>query len=143
MSKALATQAKKGLSDNSVSEAGMCQMWVRQQIMKTYGQAKYEKYFERFMAGSAYLTMQNFRKSKYAVPVKDGSLIGDILYKGRKTSGTHGHVGIRIAGNKVAENSSSHVDSDSGDHDARGIRSLSAYGDWELTVRLPEPSELK
>lgn len=141
MNKALANQAIAGLSDSSVKIAGYCQKWVRQQIMKTYGQKKYEKYFEKYMKASAYETMLAFKNSPYAVPVKNGSTVGDILYKGRKTSGTHGHVGIRIAGNKVAENSSSHIDTQ-GDKDARGIRSLGAYGNYELIVRLPDPCKL-
>lgn len=142
MSKALATAAIPALTDkNFVKTAGYCQKWIRQLIMKTYGTAKYKKYFEKYMGASAVETMNNFKNSPYAVPVKNGSMVGDILYKGNKTSGKYGHVGVRIPGNKVAENSSSHVGP--GDNDARGIRSLSAYGDFELIVRLPEPSELK
>ncbi len=83
--------------------------------------------------------MLAFKKSPYAVDVSHGSVPGDILYKGRKTSGRFGHVGIRIEGNKVAENSSSHVDPEHGDNDARGTRSLEAFGAYELIVRLPEP----
>ncbi len=141
MSKALATKAKI-LNDDCESRAGWCQRWTREKLIQTYGQKKYEKYFERYMKDDAYLTMLAFKKSKYAVPVENGSVVGDILYKGRKTSGTFGHVGIRIAGNKVAENSSSHVNPRAGDHDARGTRSLDAYGAYELIVRLPEPSQL-
>jgi hypothetical protein len=141
MNKPLADQAKKGLTDKSVKTAGYCQRWVRQQIMATYGPTLYKKYFEKFMKGSAYETMLAFQKSPYAVPVSNGSVIGDILYKGRKTSGKYGHVGIRIVGNRVAENSSSHIAP--GDNDARGIRSYEAYGPYELIVRLPPPGSLK
>jgi hypothetical protein len=149
MSKALAKQAEIGLTDkSSVSEAGMCQKFQRQQIMATYGQKKYEKYFQKYMKPSAYETMMAFKKSPYAItPDPDvlggGSVVGDILYKGRKTSGKFGHVGTRIAGNKVAENSSSHVNPAAADRDARGTRSLASYGAFELIVRLPEPDKLK
>jgi hypothetical protein len=140
MNKPLADQAKKGLTDKSVKTAGRCQHWVRLQIIEAYGARLYRKYFQKYMKGSAYETMLAFQKSPYAVPVENGSVIGDILYKGRKTSGKYGHVGIRIAGNKVAENSSSHIAP--GDNDARGIRSYEAFGPYELIVRLPEPSKL-
>lgn len=141
MSKELAEQAVKGLTDNrSAKTAGYCQKWVRQQIQKTYGSR-----FDKYMAESATLTMEAFRDSPYFVEVDrdqlgGGSVPGDILYKGTKTSGRFGHVGIRILGNKVAENSSSHV---SGRGDARGTRSLQAFGKFEGIVRLPSPSELK
>lgn len=132
MNKLLAEAAKKALTARgSESEAGMCQKWVREVVESVYG-----KKFQKYMKGSAYLTMLAFKNSPYAVDPSSGSVPGDILYKGRKTSGKHGHVGIRILGNKVAENSSSHVDPSSGDHDARGTRSLDAYGSYELIVRL-------
>lgn len=114
----------------------MCQKFTRQCIQAVYG-SRFDKYFE----GSAYLTMLAFRRSPYAVSPESGSVVGDILYKGRKTSGKHGHVGIRIAGNCVAENSSSHVDPDSGDRDARGTRSINGFGAYELIVRLPAPGK--
>jgi hypothetical protein len=141
MNKPLADQAKKGLTDNSVKTAGYCQKWFRQQLIKTYGMKLYKKYFEKYMKGSAYETMLAFKNSPYAVPVSNGSVVGDVLYKGRKTSGKYGHVAIRVPANLVAENSSSHVGP--GDNDARGLRSLNAYGSYELIVRLPAPSELK
>ncbi len=107
---------------------------MREIIQNIYGR-RYNEYFRP----SAYETMLAFRKSPYAVPVENGSVVGDILYKGRRTSGHYGHVGIRIPGNKVAENSSSHVDPQGRDDDARGVRSLDAFGEYELIVRLPRP----
>jgi hypothetical protein len=132
MNKKLAAAAENALTgDGFTSTAGMCQKFVRQVIQSQYG-SKYNKYF----GGSAVETMENFRKSPYAVDPSKGTQLGDILYKGRKTSGRYGHVGIRILGNKVAENSSSHVSER--DREARGTRTLSAYGKYELIVRLPE-----
>jgi hypothetical protein len=132
MNKRLAENAAKALTiEGFASEAGWCMRFVRQVIQATYGH-DYDSYFR----GSAYETMLAFKRSGYAVAVESGSVVGDILFKGRKTSGYYGHVGIRIAGNKVAENSSSHT-SDK-DREARHTRSLKAYGDFELIVRLPE-----
>lgn len=132
--KKLAATATEALTAKGYEKRpGWCQKWIRQVVQKTHGN-KYDKYFD----DSAYLTMLNFKKSPYAVPAVEPTQVGDILYKGRKTSGKHGHVGIRILGNKVAENSSSHVDPSAGDNDARGTRSLDAYGAYELIVRLPE-----
>lgn len=135
--KKLAKQAVDALTDPGFeSEAGYCQRWVRQVVQAAHGN-KYDKYFK----ASAVETMKAFAKSPYAVKVNPdvvggGTVVGDILYKGTKTSGRHGHVGIRVVGNKVAENSSAHT-SDT-DREARGTRSLVAYGDFELIVRLPE-----
>jgi hypothetical protein len=128
----LAEEAQRALTAPGYeTEPGYCQRFTRQVVQKVYG-GKFDKYFK----SSAYETMLAFKDSPYAVPVERGSLPGDLLYKGRKTSGTHGHVGIRILGNKVAENSSAHV-REMGDRDARGTRSLEAFGEFELIVRLP------
>lgn len=140
MSKALATVANAAVTATSGFEkvSGYCQRFMRQCTQKVYG-SKYDDY----MKSSAAETMAAFKNSPYAVKVDPnilggGSVPGDILYKGTKTSGKYGHVGIRVPGNKVAENSSSHIN-EAGDRDARGFRSLQAFGDFELIVRLPEP----
>ena len=124
-----AVTADKGFERGS----GYCQKWVRQCVQKLHGH-RFDEYFK----GSAVETMEAFRNSPYAVKVSDGSVPGDILYKGRKTSGTYGHTGIRVPGNRVAENSSSHIN-EAGDRDARGFRSLDAFGKYELIVRLEDP----
>lgn len=135
----LAKTAVAGLTAESGFEkiSGYCMRYVRQCIQKTHGH-KYDKYFRP----SAVESMEAFRNSPYAVKVDPnqpggGSVAGDILFKGTRTSGKYGHVGIRVPGNKVAENSSSHIN-EAGDRDARGTRSLEAYGKFELIVRLPE-----
>jgi hypothetical protein len=130
--KKLAAKAVAALTEPGFEKtAGYCQKFTRQVVQSALGH-QYDKFFK----ASAVETMNAFKKSPYAVPVANGSQIGDILYKGTKTSGKYGHVGIRVAGNKVAENSSSHVSE--GDRDARGTRSLDAFGAYELIVRLPE-----
>lgn len=115
------------------SQSGYCMRFVRQVIQSIYG-AKYDDYFKP----SAYESMLAFRARHDLIhnPV-DGSVIGDILFKGIKTSGKFGHVGIRIAGNLVAENSSAHTSEH--DREARGTRTLEAFGAYELIVRLPSP----
>lgn len=134
--KKLADAAENALTAQGFeSKSGYCQKWVRQVVQSVYGGD-----FDKFWTASAAETMALFKKSPYAVKVDPtlpggGSVVGDILYKGTKTSGKYGHVGIRVAGNKVAENSSSHVSGN--DREARGTRSLAAYGAFELIVRLP------
>src|SRR6476660_5629063 len=130
----LAHKASEALTAKSGFEkqSGYCCRFVRQVIQAVYGN-KYDKYFK----ASAYETMLAFKDSPYAVKLTKGelgggSVIGDILFKGNKTSGKFGHVGIRVAGNKIAENSSAHFNEKEGDHDARGTRSLQAWGDFEL-----------
>jgi hypothetical protein len=135
MNKKLGKQAEEALTAKGFeSRSGYCQRWVRQVVQKMYG-SEFNEYFK----ASAYETMLAFKDSPYAVDPEKGSVIGDILYKGRKTSGKYGHVGIRVAGNKVAENSSAHVSET--DREARGTRTLDAYGAYELIVRLPEPKK--
>lgn len=132
MGKKLATVAAAALTEPGFeSKAGYCQRFTRQCVQKAYGH-KYDKYFK----SSAYETMLAFRGTPYEVPMSEGTQVGDILYKGRKTSGKYGHVGIRILGNKVAENSSSHVSNT--DREARGTRSLDAFAPYEMIVRLPD-----
>ena len=137
MNKKLAAKAAEALTEPGFeSRAGYCQRFVRQLVQAVYG-AKYDKHF----AASAAETMENFRKAGLAVKYDaalpgGGSELGDLLYKGTRTSGKFGHVAVRVAGNKAAENSSSHVSEK--DREARGTRSLAAYGAWEYSVRLPE-----
>jgi hypothetical protein len=101
-------------------------------------QAVYGSKFDEFWSTSARLTGRRFKKSPYAVNLTNGSVVGDLLYK-LNGSGGAGHVGIRIAGNRVAENSSVHWDG----IDARGIRTLREFGHFDLIVRLPLPTMLE
>jgi hypothetical protein len=111
---------------------GLCQRFVRMTIQAIYG-AKYDRYFR----GTADETMKAFQHSPYSVPPESGSIIGDILYKKGTRGQRAGHVGIRIAGNRVAENSSAHFING----DARGTRSLEEFGDFDLIVRLPNDAK--
>lgn len=111
-----------------VSERGMCQKFVRQVIQAVYG-AQFNKYHSFDAEDSRRL----WAGSPYAVAPSRGSMIGDILYKRGTPSSPHGHVGIRIAGNRVAENSIVH----NGAFGGRGVRSLKSFGKVDLIVRLP------
>ncbi len=102
---------------------------MRQVIGAVYGSA-----YEQYRAESAKEAGRLWRKSKFKVPLKNGSQVGDILYK-VDCGGEFGHVGIRIPGNRVAENSSAHVV----EGDARGTRTLEEFGVYDLIVRLPPP----
>jgi hypothetical protein len=108
-------------------------MWVREVVQSLYGGL-----FNRYWKGTALLTAKAFQPSQYAVPLDNGSTIGDLLYK-MHGSGGAGHVGIRIDGNRVAENSSVHWNPQDARPDARGIRRLSEFGNFDLIVRLPLP----
>jgi len=137
MNKKLAATATSALTGPGFeSRTGFCQRFVRQVVQATLGH-EYDGCFK----ASAVESMAAFKGTPYAVKVDPnlpggGAQPGDLLYKGRKTSGRFGHVGICI-GTKVAENSSSHVGETTGDRDARGTRSLAAFGAYELIVRLP------
>ena len=137
MNKKLATKAVEALTGPGFeSRSGFCLRWTRQVVQSVYG-SKYDAYW----TASATETMAKVKGSPYAVKVDNtlpagGSQVGDILLKGTKTSGKYGHVGIRVIGNKVAENSSAHTSGT--DREARGLRSLDAFGSFELIMRLPE-----
>jgi hypothetical protein len=115
-----------------VSLPHRCQQWARQVYELVYGQE-----FEKYRRENARLTALAWRASPYNVPLERGSVIGDLLYK-THGSGGDGHVGIRINGNRVAENSSLHFDDD--DDDARGIRTLREFGHFDVIIRLPFPT---
>lgn len=104
----------------------MCQRWVREVVQAVYGSR-----YDRFWKSTALLTGASFHGAGLFVPLGEGSVPGDLLYK-LHGSGGDGHVGIRILGNQVAENSSVHWDG----RDARGCRSLTEFGNFDLIVRL-------
>jgi len=114
---------------------GYCQRWVRQVVEALYGDE-----FDQYWRGTAYETMRAFRDSVYFLPAQNSADVwtplqrGDLVYKGRITSGRAGHVGIPILGNRFAENSSCHWSE--ADPDARGTRSIAAWGPYEGIVRL-------
>lgn len=138
--KTLAARAKANLTGPGISKSnrvgGHCAGYVRENIWQTYG----AKSSHSSPAGLDAIDQFKWYKARgFAVPVKKGiegggSVVGDILYK---FGGAHGHVGIRIPGNIVAENSSVHGVGAS--EDARGTRTLKQWGQIEGIIRLPDP----
>lgn len=129
----LAKEAVKNLTDNDISPdnriGGHCAGFARETVWDVYGEDSGVSPPSGLDAVRQY---QWFKKRGYAVPLKNGSVVGDLLYK---FGGAHGHVMIRIPGNKVAENSSVHGIGP--DEDARGTRTLKQIGTVEGIVRLP------
>lgn len=103
-----------------------CQRWVRQVVQSVCG-ATYDHLFK----ASAVETGKAMKAAGLSVPLTRGCVPGDLLYK-LTGSGGDGHVGIRVEGNRVAENSSVHWNG----KDARGFRSLKEFGNFDLIIRL-------
>ena len=82
----------------------------------------------------AWEAAQELERQGYGVPLANGSRIGDLLFKAPTETNPHGHVGIRIAGNRVAENSSYHAARQRGE--ARGVRTLEEFGKFQKIIRL-------
>jgi hypothetical protein len=75
-----------------------------------------------------------YKERGYHIPRKQGSVVGDLLFKVSDGAGKFGHVGGRVFDNKVAENSTVH-----GISEARGVRTLKAFGSNYEIIRLPLP----
>lgn len=113
-------------------DKGYCRQFVREVVEAVYGH-EYDAIFPRGngYAGSARRTALFFRDAGKlgSAPLQPG----DILFK---TYLPYGHVGILLAdGATVAENSTTHWNG----RDARGTRSLSAFGKPDIIGRLPSP----
>ena len=154
--KPIASKALAALSDPAFDNIpGHCQMFARQVAEAVGGSVGAA--MDAHRAGSALATMQNFQPTQYNVwenigasgDAPDPGLLqpGDFLYKGTATSGPYGHVGIYIGPYKlqgqalapcVAENSSWHMQPHPAGNisGAKGIRTLSEFGPFEMVVRL-------
>lgn len=99
-----------------------CQRWVRQVLQAAFGDR-----WDGIYQASARATAEAWRAAGYAAPLGQPQL-GDLLYRTYRPSG---HVGIYIGAYGVAENSTVHHP------DARGTRSLAAWGRPDVIVRLP------
>lgn len=108
---------------------GMCQKMVREAIQSEYGDD-----YNRFHQGTAHDSMVAWHSSRFAVTARHGSVVGDILYKRGTRGNPAGHVGIRVPGNLVAENSSTRAGRVRG---AYGFRTVEQFGKVDLIVRLP------
>ena len=132
MNKPLAEAAVKAVFDPGYEQArGYCSRFVRQVVESVYGERHRELFGasacesgERFLdAGLA------FRRRNHQPP-----LAGDILFKTH--AGPFGHVGIYDGTGRVAENSSTSIGRVDG---AKGFRSLTAYGIFDVVGRLAAP----
>jgi hypothetical protein len=116
---------------------GYCSRWAREVTEFVYGDLRYNRLWRPDDKPTATKAAYAFQKAGFQVPKTDLQ-IGDILFK---TTGAHGHVGIVVphkGGLGVAENSTYHWNR-SGGKDARGIRTLSEYGTFQIAIRLPAP----
>jgi len=117
----------------------LCQKFARIVVQKVVGH-QFDAVLQKASAKEAALSLYHagiaFPKSQLAA--KGGLKAGDLIYK-TVGSGGFGHVGIYLGDNKVAENSSVHWRA-SGNRDARGIRSLTAFGDFQYVARFNVPS---
>lgn len=129
MNKQIVEAAKRALTANGFEKRPhYCQRWVRQLLESEYGMM-----YAPLCLENAVLSGKAFLRGGYGIPLKNGSVPGDLLYK-LTGSGGDGHVGVRIPGNLVAENASLHWDG----KDARGTRTLKEFGHFDLIIRLPE-----
>lgn len=131
MNEPLGTAAKLAPSDPQVEyKSGFCQRAVRQLIAKLY-----KSRFAAFNKGaSAIEAAKNWEKSPFAVDPRRGSVVGDIMYW-TQGHGPHGHVGIRVPGNKVFSNTTLSPSA----RNAKCLLPLAAFGEPDLLVRLPPP----
>ena len=128
MSKAISSAAIAAVTEKMGFEKKphYCQRWVRQVVQSVCG-SDYDKLFK----GNAADTGKAMKAAGLSIPLTRGCVPGDLLYK-LTGSGGDGHVGIRVEGNRVAENSSVHWDG----KDARGFRSVKEFGNFDLIIRL-------
>lgn len=129
----LAAMAVKALTAKGFeSTPGYCQRFFRQ-----VRQAVHAHNYDAYDGATAEQSRKLWLGTPFAVAPEHGSVIGDVLYKKATPNQPDGHVGIRIAGNKVAENSTVH----SGKFGGRGVRSLEDFGHYDLIVRIPESAK--
>lgn len=131
MNKALAQKAIEDLHADHITNTtrGLCAGWAREVVTDEHGKAVANP-----KGLDAWNAFKWYQQRGLSVAPEHGSVIGDILFKKATVFNPHGHVGIRIAGNRVAENSSVHARDD---EDARGIRTLSQFGRVDGIIRIP------
>lgn len=155
---AIATTALLAMHDSSyIDVPGDCEMFTRE-VVERCGVQLFQQIMDRYRAGSARETMNNFAGTKYAawnkigvggVPTAVLQVAGALVFKGDATSGPDGHVGMlfhnMVNGQIsvcVAENSSFHIIHPGGGNGygqgvgAKGWRTLEEFGKIELVVFL-------
>lgn len=116
--------------DDTEGRPGFCSRFARQAAHIAYG----EKY-EHLFGANARETYANFAAAGFAVDASRGTVPGDLVFKLSKSAGIHGHVGIRVLQNRIAENASTTRGRIKG---AKGYRSIERFGKITHVVRLPE-----
>lgn len=136
MNQRIAQAAIDAMNDPNIeAKPGMCSRFVRQVVMKVYGEK-----VRGLFGGSAIDTGRRFQKAGLDVNVDANHLeVGDILVKMRG-SGGFGHIGIFVGPKGVAENSSTSIGRVSG---AKGFRTLGQWGQFDVVARIPESGSLK
>ena len=123
-------EAQASMSSNKYTKRpGLCAQHIRKILWASVP----EKYRPPVIR-TAWLQFLWFKARGYSVPVESGSVPGDILYKKPTITNPAGHVGIRVPGNFVAENSTYHYKRT---RDARGYRNVTEFGRIDGIVRLP------
>ena len=150
------TAIKALLNPRFTGIPGRCEQFAREVFEAVY--PDHSEVTKHFLA-TARVSMLSFQDTEYNVweniggidhlfPPQDFLKPGDYLYKGFETSGPNGHVGIFFHNQDqqgqpvpcVAENSTFHMSP--GAHGnvsgAKGYRSLTEFGPYEMVVRLSE-----
>lgn len=122
---------KSGMGER---EPGYCQRWVRQCCQFIYG-GKYNRWWQASAKDTATQFLNHPPEGVIVLKTNRVSKtrLGDLLYC-TEGHGGFGHVGIRIPGNRVAENSVRKADRT---HGAIGTCPLADFG-FDVVVRLPE-----
>jgi hypothetical protein len=123
--------ASQGLIATSGFEtrAGQCKRWIRQVTTIAQVPAEMRPPFEI----DARQCAEWYRTHHPELCVSNGDVPGDLLFY-ENGHGPHGHVGIRLYGNVLGENSTAHAPED--EPDGRGTRRLWQVGKPSLVVRL-------
>lgn len=126
----LAAHAKLALKGRDfVTRRGNCLRFVREIVTDLKLGA-----WPLYIGPDAWQAFKLLAGKGYSVPLERGSKVGDIIFKAPTPSNPHGHVGVRIGGNLVVENSTRHARTDF--EDARGICTLKQFGPIAGIVRL-------
>lgn len=120
----MALVARKGFE----KKAGQCKRWVRQVQIAL----KVPERVQLPVGIDAKQSAQWVRDNCPGCIMHNGSVPGDVLIW-ENGHGPHGHMGIRIPGNKLAENSVAHAPVDT--EDGRGTRDLSQLGEPDMVFR--------
>lgn len=123
------TATKALIARDFVTVRGNCLRFVREVVTATRLGAWPLK-----IGPNAWEAYKLLKAKGYEVPIERGSVVGDLLFKAPTKNNHAGHVGIRISGNRVAENSSYHASTNI--EDARGVRTLKEFGKVAAIIRL-------